>query len=118
MEFAGDFEFGFAGEIVDFFFAFDDETEGRRLDAAGGDSARNFATHDAREVVADEHIEGLASLLRGDHIHIDGAGIFDSFFEGRLRDFVESDTLRSLREFQNFHQMPRNCLAFAVFIGR
>ncbi len=63
LELAGDFKLGLASEIVDFFLAFDDEAKGRRLDAAGRDSTRDLAANDAGEVVTDEHIEGLASLL-------------------------------------------------------
>lgn len=103
LEFASDLELGFAGEIFDFFLAFDDEAKSWRLDAPGRDSARDFAADDARKVIPDEHIKGLASLLRSDHIHVDGAGILDGSFEGGFGDFVESNAFRSLRKFQDFH---------------
>ena len=88
------------------------------MDAAGGDGAGDFAADDAGEVEADEHVESLAGLLGADHGHVDGAGVFDGFFESGFGDFVEGDAVGFFGEFQDFEEVPRDGFAFAVFIGR
>ena len=70
----------FAGEFLDRLFALDDEAEGWALDATSGNGAWDLLADDAGEIETDEHIESLASLLRGDHIHVDSAWVFNGFF--------------------------------------
>ena len=58
-----DFKVKFFAEFFDFALFFDDQAEGRRLDAAGGNCAWDLSADDAGEVKTDEHVEGLAGLL-------------------------------------------------------
>ena len=117
LEKSGNFEFELIFEIGDFLFALDDEAKSGRLDAAGRDGTWDFAAYDPREVEADEHVEGLAGLLGGDHVHIDGAGVLNGGLEGGLGDFVEGDAFSVWGEIENFEQVPRDGFAFAILIG-
>ena len=100
-EFTSDLETRFSVKAFDFLFTLDDEAEGWGLDATGRFGARYLSAHHAREVVAYEHIESLTGLLAGNHVHIDGTGIFDGFLEGWFGNFVKSNTMGGFWQFQN-----------------
>ena len=96
-EFTNDFKTGFSVKAFDFLFTFDDEAESWGLDATGRFGARYLSAHHTREVVSYEHIESLTGLLAGNHVHIDGTGIFDGFLEGWFGNFVKSNTMGGFR---------------------
>ena len=96
-EFTSDLKTGFGVKVFNFLFTLDDETEGWGLDATSRFSARYLSAHHTREVVAYEHIESLTGLLAGNHVHIDGTGIFDGFLEGWFGNLVKSNTMGGFR---------------------
>ena len=83
---------GFTSVFFDSVFALDDKAKRWALDATGRDGARNFFAYNARKIETNQHIERLAGLLAGDHIHINSTRRRNGVFEGGLGNLVESDT--------------------------
>ena len=96
---AGNFKGGFCGKFFDFTFFFNNKTKGWRLYTASGFSTGDFFTNDIGEVVTYKHIQCLAGLLAGDHIHINSTRISDSGLKSSFCNFVKSDTVSSFRKF-------------------
>ena len=86
----------FLFERLDFAFALDDEAQRNRLHAAGGETSPNLVPEQRGNLIAHEAIENAPGLLRIHEILVDVAGVLESFTDGALRDFVESDAADAL----------------------
>ena len=109
-------------ERADFFLALADQTQRRRLHAAGRQARRNLAPQQRREIEADEVVERAPRLLGVDQVLRHIAAFFDGTLHLARRDLVEHDALdRLVLEqtlfFQHFLQVPGDSLAFAIGVG-
>ena len=62
-------------ERLDFAFTFDDQSQGDRLNAAGGNAAANLVPEQRADLIAHEPVQNAPRLLRIDDVLIDPAGI-------------------------------------------
>ena len=70
-------------EGVDLAFPLDDETNGNRLDASGGQPAPDLAGDQRAQRVADEPVDDAAGLLRVHEVRVDAARIAERLLDRR-----------------------------------
>ena len=101
-------------------FAFHDETKRDGLNAPRARPFLDAAPQQRAHLITDETVQHTTGLLRGDQIHRDLAGLLEGTLNRVPRDFVERDTmeLAMAGRPQDFLQMPRDRLPFAVRVCR
>lgn len=88
------------------------------MDAASTFAAGNFLPNDRAQLETDDTVEDLASLLGLNEAHVNGTRLLNGFFDGRLCNLVEHDTVRfNWVEPEHFTEVPGDSLSLAVFIG-
>ena len=95
-------------------FALDDDAGSHGLDAAGGQARHDFLPQHGGNFVAVEAVEDAAGLLGVDKIHVELAGVFGGFADGRFGDLVEHHALYRHLGLECFKQVPRDRFTFAV----
>jgi hypothetical protein len=85
--------------------------------APGRKAASHFGPEERRYLVADQAIENSAGLLRVDAIHIDHVRMAQRRQCRLFGDLVQLDPM-GMGEFQELRQVPGDCLALAIGIGR
>ena len=97
--------------------AVDDEAGRGGLHPAGGETGADLAPQHGRHLVAVETVEDAAGLLRVDEGGVELARVVAGGFDRVLGDLVEDHALDGDLRLQHLEQVPRDRLAFAVFIG-
>ena len=98
--------------------ALDDEARRNRLDAAGREALHHLPPEHGGDLVAVETVEDPARLLRVHEPVVDVAGLAERPLDRRLRDLVEDHSLHGHLRLENLDEVPRDGLAFAVFVCR
>ena len=105
-------------ELVDFAFALHNQLDGNRLHTSGRQLRFHLAPQYRRQLEAHKTVEDTAGLLGVHEVHIQLTGVGQRVVNGRLRDFVENNSLGLLRRNAGgLHQMPGNGLSLAVIIS-
>ena len=111
----------FRDKRLDQAFPFTDETQGDGLDAPGAQSFFDFPPEQRAYHITDDAVKHAPRLLRVHTVDVDRARCLKRLRNGGFRDFMERDAVE-LRFFvgfgKNLFQMPRDCLSFAVRVGR
>ena len=110
-------------EGFDLGFTFRNQPQRDGLHPAGGAGARQLAPQDGGEVEADQIVQRTPGHVGVDQILIDHAGVLEGIFDGRLGDLVEDHALDVLALelsalLQLIHDVPGDCFAFTVGVGR
>ena len=98
--------------------ALDDEADGDRLDAAGGEPLHHLLPEHGRDLVAVEPVEDAPRLLRVDEPLVDLARLAERLLDRVARDLVEDHPAHGHLRLQHLEQVPGDRLALAVFIRR
>jgi hypothetical protein len=115
----GDVPVLFGDEGVDLALAVDEEAEGHRLDAAGGEAEGELGPDQRRDVVADDAIEDAASALGVVEVVVELARVLDAVVDALLRDLVELHALDlEARALDLLLDVERDRLALAIGVGR
>ncbi len=95
------------GDVGDAFaFAFDDQANGRALDAAGGQATVHAAPQHRRHLVAVEAVEDAAGLGGVDESVVETTRVVDGVVDGRLGDLVEHHPLHRHLRLEVLEEMP------------
>ena len=104
-------------ERLDLALAVDDQLDRDRLDPAGRKAAADLGPEQRRDLVSHQTVQDAARLLRVDAVHIDLVRMLDRVERRRLRDLVQLDAFGRL-QLQEFREMPSDCFALAIGVGR
>ena len=101
-----------------FAFAFDDQSNGHTLHAAGGKLGSHLTPQQRRDFVTVQAVENSARFLRTDEAIVDVARRLQRGLDRVLGDFVENEPVNGHLRLKNFEQVPTDGLALAVFVRR
>ena len=111
-------EVWFAFEVLNFAFAFNNQSHSHALHTSSRQRRLDFLPEHRRKFETHNAVEHAPSLLSVDDVDVDVARVFDGIQEGRLGDFVKHDALRVfVRKPEHFVEVPCYGFTFAVLIG-
>ena len=108
---------------LDVGFALADQAQCDRLHAPGRARSRQLAPQHRRQREPDQIIERAPRLLGVDEVHVEFAGVFHRRAHRIAGDLVEHHAahrhrVEGFQLLERRQHVPRNCLAFAVGVGR
>ena len=107
-----------AAEGATLTFTHDNQTNGNALHTTRRQSRRDRRPEQRRDGVTREAIDDASCFLRLDEIFVDIAEFGQRSADCALGDFVEHHATHRHFRLQLLQQVPRNALAFAVFVSR